>query len=256
MILRRLAQNLREQNWTAITIEFVLLVAGVFLGIQVANWNEARAERQLEQATLSRLLEDYREIVQRGDAYLARSQQQLRLMARWIELADRGELSGLDQLRTMLVALYEQEGSPLARSIAKGPVTDLITTVVGGERRPEASVTFQQLVASGDLRLISDEALRSALARRSALREEAGRAIGFNHGLEPAALGSAFIRPTFQAASPNAEAVLEAALADPEFIAGLRGFYGMRSYNNFWFTLAHEETRRVLSMLEDAVSAP
>jgi hypothetical protein len=37
MILRRLAQSLREQNWTAIGIEFVLLVLGVFLGIQVAN---------------------------------------------------------------------------------------------------------------------------------------------------------------------------------------------------------------------------
>ena len=42
MILRRLAHNLREQNWTAIAIEFVLLVLGVFLGIQVANWNEDR----------------------------------------------------------------------------------------------------------------------------------------------------------------------------------------------------------------------
>lgn len=45
MILRRLSQSLKEQNWTAISIEFVLLVVGVFLGIQVANWNE---DRQLE----------------------------------------------------------------------------------------------------------------------------------------------------------------------------------------------------------------
>lgn len=34
MILRRLAQNLKDQNWIAISIEFVLLVCGVFLGIQ------------------------------------------------------------------------------------------------------------------------------------------------------------------------------------------------------------------------------
>ena len=46
MILRRLAQNLRQQNWTAIWIEFVLLVVGVFLGIQVSNWNEEREARQ------------------------------------------------------------------------------------------------------------------------------------------------------------------------------------------------------------------
>jgi hypothetical protein len=43
MILRRLAQQLREQNWTTILIEFVLLVCGVFLGIQAADGNEWRA---------------------------------------------------------------------------------------------------------------------------------------------------------------------------------------------------------------------
>ncbi|MEO6064617.1 MAG: hypothetical protein ABIP49_02390 [Lysobacterales bacterium] len=60
MILRRLSQSLREQNWTAIWIEFVLLVAGVFLGIQVANWNEARVERELIRGHLSEIAEDLR----------------------------------------------------------------------------------------------------------------------------------------------------------------------------------------------------
>lgn len=55
MILRRLSQSLKEQNWTAIWIEFVLLVAGVFLGIQVANWNEARAFDALERDHLHNL---------------------------------------------------------------------------------------------------------------------------------------------------------------------------------------------------------
>jgi hypothetical protein len=36
MILRRLTNALKEQNWTTILIEFVLLVSGVFLGIQAA----------------------------------------------------------------------------------------------------------------------------------------------------------------------------------------------------------------------------
>ena len=55
MILRHLAQNLKEQNWTAIVIEFVLLVAGVFLGIQVANWNEERQLAGRERAYLHQL---------------------------------------------------------------------------------------------------------------------------------------------------------------------------------------------------------
>jgi len=60
MILRRLAQQLREQNWIAIFIEFVLLVLGVFLGIQAANWNEARVERELVRGHLSEIAQDLR----------------------------------------------------------------------------------------------------------------------------------------------------------------------------------------------------
>lgn len=41
MILRRITRSLAEQNWTAIILEFVLLVAGVYFGIEVSNWSEA-----------------------------------------------------------------------------------------------------------------------------------------------------------------------------------------------------------------------
>ncbi|MEO5629779.1 MAG: hypothetical protein ABIQ62_08445 [Thermomonas sp.] len=61
MILRRLSQSLKEQNWTAIWIEFVLLVAGVFLGIQVANWNQERATDTESAVFTERLTGDLRE---------------------------------------------------------------------------------------------------------------------------------------------------------------------------------------------------
>ncbi len=60
MLPRRFSQSLREQNWTAIAVEFVLLVAGVFLGIQAANWNEARVERELVRGHLSEIAQDLR----------------------------------------------------------------------------------------------------------------------------------------------------------------------------------------------------
>jgi hypothetical protein len=55
MILRRFSQALQAQNWAAIAIEFVLLVAGVFLGIQVANWNQERQLDAQRSAALARL---------------------------------------------------------------------------------------------------------------------------------------------------------------------------------------------------------
>lgn len=44
MIFKRAAAKLRAQDWTAIAIEFGIVVAGVFVGTWVANWNEQRQE--------------------------------------------------------------------------------------------------------------------------------------------------------------------------------------------------------------------
>jgi hypothetical protein len=60
MILRRLADNLRTQNWTAITIEFLIVVIGVFVGTQVSNWNEARADKAATERMLVQLIPELR----------------------------------------------------------------------------------------------------------------------------------------------------------------------------------------------------
>ena len=55
MILRRVIEHVRNQQWTAIWIDLIIVVVGVFIGIQVANWNEARSDRAAYQAALGRL---------------------------------------------------------------------------------------------------------------------------------------------------------------------------------------------------------
>ncbi|MEO0452473.1 MAG: hypothetical protein AAFZ74_19325 [Pseudomonadota bacterium] len=46
MLLRRITKHVKEQNWFAVGIDFVIVVIGVFIGIQVANWNELQTERE------------------------------------------------------------------------------------------------------------------------------------------------------------------------------------------------------------------
>lgn len=70
MILRRITQHVKDQNWFAVGLDFFIVVIGVFIGLQVANWNEARAEkaqanelvaRMVSEATSTRReIEDYR----------------------------------------------------------------------------------------------------------------------------------------------------------------------------------------------------
>jgi len=45
MILRRIREHVEKHNWFAVAIDLVIVIVGVFLGMQVNNWNEARAER-------------------------------------------------------------------------------------------------------------------------------------------------------------------------------------------------------------------
>lgn len=55
MFLRRITEHLKTQNWTAVGIELLIVIIGVFIGAQASNWNEERKVREGERAYLERL---------------------------------------------------------------------------------------------------------------------------------------------------------------------------------------------------------
>ena len=140
MILRRIIAHFRKQEWTAIGIDFLIVVVGVFLGIQVANWNEAAADRRAESAYLSQLQGDLQRIEGEVRDQIEFEQFQGRLAGRvfdWIQhdrSADRSRRIGaaLSQLTTRRTLRTE-------------------------------SPTFVDLQSSGNLEIISDPALRAEI---------------------------------------------------------------------------------------------
>jgi DNA-binding transcriptional regulator of glucitol operon len=60
MSLRRVVEHLKHQHWTAILIYLVIVVLGVFIGIQVSNWNAERETRQKAAVFTGRLRADLR----------------------------------------------------------------------------------------------------------------------------------------------------------------------------------------------------
>ena len=58
MILRSLATALRKQDWFTVVIETLIVVFGVFLGIQLGNWNEARETQERAKDFSERLIAD------------------------------------------------------------------------------------------------------------------------------------------------------------------------------------------------------
>ncbi len=136
MILRRLTQSLKQQNWTAIWIEFILLVVGVFLGIQVSNWNQERETAKKAAVFTQRLRADLRVEVWRFKA--------LQLYYRDVlENAKRTlfDLEGRERLSNegLLIAAYR--------------ATQYSEFV-------QYRATYDELVSTGTIGLISDPKLR------------------------------------------------------------------------------------------------
>ncbi len=162
MILRRVIAHFRKQEWTAIVIDFVIVVMGVFVGLQVANWNEARKAHGAQAALLERLTAEF------GDVEPA--------LSRWVDQMQATTSS----TRTVVEALREE--SPPAdlaafrRDLAQA---NFVRTM------PALSANYIALVSSAGIASIEDEALRVALIRYGDAYAQAER-------FYPAALAAVF----------------------------------------------------------------
>lgn len=142
MILRRLASSIRRQDWLAVTIEFVIVVAGIFVALQVTDWNEQRQLRERELTYLQRLSEDVAAMRAELGEIMGRSGDRrsgaLRTL-RALEQCDAGLASAEDIQRTF--ALYQNQRTPV--------IVDR---------------TYQEMLASGALAGMEDRALSGEIA--------------------------------------------------------------------------------------------
>ena len=141
MILRRLSQSLKEQNWTAIAVEFVLLVLGVFLGIQVANWNAERDTRQKSAIFTERLKADLRGEDRTYQFLVAYNREVLANANRAVDALE-GKAALSDE--ALLVSAYR---------------------ATQYRNRNQRGSTFDELISTGNIGLIRDRTLRDTAMR-------------------------------------------------------------------------------------------
>ena len=154
MILSRIVHHLKTQNWTAVAIEFVIVIAGVVIGFQVTEWRGEQSDREMETYYLERLHAD---LVGTLEDYFANAQ--------WDETQLEAEDLALNALRSCTPADTERDifirGLAFAGNI--NPV-------------PLRWETADELVATGNISLIRDLELRERLARANGLNQR-GRSI-------------------------------------------------------------------------------
>jgi hypothetical protein len=223
MLLRRVIEHVRKQEWTAIGIDFVIVVVGVFVGIQVANWNEARADDARAQAYLARIrvnLEaDLLSIERRETLW----RQVIEYGKGAIRYAETGELVEGSAWKTVL-AFYQ------ASQLWQWVTSDS---------------TYQEMRSGGELGLIRDQGLRDALSQYY-LENGSGTAYLFMlqpeyrklvRGLTPSVVADHIWAKCWRQPAPSeqylldcdapiseaqAQAVLDGYLEDPEVLKELR----------------------------------
>jgi uncharacterized protein YlxW (UPF0749 family) len=141
MILRRVIAHFRKQEWTAIGLDFVIVVVGVFVGLQVSNWNDARTDSRREASYIAALIEDFGSVIAELESDIARYEEianamTLLLVESQKEIPD----ASLDELNEAAAMLIAMEGTPIV------------------------SDTYTNLTGSGDLAIIKRQDLKNALS--------------------------------------------------------------------------------------------
>lgn len=142
MILRRITQHVRDQNWTAIGIDFVIVVVGVFLGIQVSNWDAAQADKARGHAYLERIRDDLASDVAAIRARIPFNAAVAAYGDQALAYLESGEEERDGDWSTVLAFFQASQLFPFSQNNA----------------------TYDELRSAGELRLIGNQELRSALA--------------------------------------------------------------------------------------------
>lgn len=159
MILRRITKHVENQNWFAVGIDFFIVVVGVFIGLQVANWNEARQERLSE------------------TKYLERFADEIELTIANIEDERAFTLGAMTKIEAFTRQLYAEGTSDDA--LIKGTNGFLSEGAFFANFRPNRT-TFDDLVSTGNVGVIKDRDIRTGLVRLHVSYDEAQDVIDSN----------------------------------------------------------------------------
>ena len=232
MILRRITEHVKAQNWTAVALDFFIVVVGVFMGIQLGNWNDARGEGRRAELLKVRLIDDFSRI----EDYTADN---IRRMESWQAAAERAshEILAGDLIATRTDLHERLEG------------------VDGWLQPPGTSPTYNEIISQGDMDLLKSSGLRAALLEFNIAAErhiDANLVLIQSVGDE----SDVILRIKTLAALPESDRpeefsnALKRDLASPELYLSLSNFMRARDIDLGWLRLSLARACAVLQALE------
>ncbi len=144
MILRRFVQHVKEQNWFAVGLDVIVVIVGIFLGMQVTEWNDNRLNEQKGESYLQRIIVD---------------------LDKTIEIQDMIQAIFYEQ-RMVLFNTYKDIRS--THEISEEQMPDFVSGISNIEIGLGSEVhlsTIQEILNAGDLEIISDDDSRIAIGQ-------------------------------------------------------------------------------------------
>lgn len=143
LVVRRIIVNLKSRDFSIFAVELFVVIVGVYIGIQVSNWNEARLDQVRAEGYLDRILADL-------EADIANYRQRLNF---WEGVSAYGSV-GLGYANSV-----DTEGATkwdiLLAFFQASQLAEFYTT----------RSTYDELKSGGELGLIENLRLRELLAR-------------------------------------------------------------------------------------------
>ncbi|GLQ21681.1 hypothetical protein ACFFUB_09345 [Algimonas porphyrae] len=232
MILRRIRVHVEAENWFAVFLDFAIVVIGVFIGIQVANWNTARADDVRGERLKARLLVEFREIES-------------------------------EHLRHLRDTMHWRDASiAFAQDVLAGRVTsddpDLgsrIEDISGFRSGHGPATTVQEIVSQGDMDLLHPPALREALIAYNVAAERQRQA--FSGAWSPPAYDSPLLRLEQLAAVPASDrpeayqSTMDAMLRSPDLYVQTGARQIVHESSLVWHEYSRVKACDVLELLGD-----
>ncbi len=153
MILRRLATAFRKQDWFTVGVETLIVVFGVFIGLQVNNWNADREARSGERRYLERLREDVAVSVEQNEWRLSFMQRQVRYSTLALERLESCIIPPED--RDAFANALHHVGKSLPPVLIRGVINELNATgnfqIIQNEQLREAITKAIEAIETSDL---------------------------------------------------------------------------------------------------------
>lgn len=145
MLLRRLMQHVRDQNWFAVGLDFVIVVVGVIFAFQVTAWNETQSDEARARAYLERIRSDLEQDVTNYGARIAF----------WTDVSDHGMAAiGAVRIPEGSARSPEENWQILIDFFQASQVYEFVT----------AQTAYVEATSAGELGLIANDDIRGRIA--------------------------------------------------------------------------------------------